>query len=94
MAWKLSFKKDALKILSKQSSDTQERIKTSIRNLLNHLDRGVFPLNEMDIKKLRGERKDFLRLRIGDIRVIFKMDTSNSEVRIYAINHRGSIYKK
>ncbi len=51
-------------------------------------------MNEMDIKKLRGERKDFLRLRIGDIRIIFKMDTSNSEVRIFAINHRGSIYKK
>ncbi len=50
-------------------------------------------MNEMDIKKLRGQRKDFLRLRIGDMRILFKIDTANHEVRIYALDYRGSVYK-
>jgi mRNA interferase RelE/StbE len=93
VAWKISFKKETFKFLSKQDTDTQERIRTSLNSLLDYLERGIFPFNEMDIRKLKGQRKDFLRLRAGKIRIILKADTHDKEIRVYAIDYRGDVYK-
>lgn len=93
MAWAIKFKKETFKFLVKQDFDTQARIKSSLNLLLSRLDEGVFPFNEMDIRKLKGKRKGFMRLRTGKIRIIFKIDISIQEIKVFAIDYRGGIYK-
>jgi mRNA interferase RelE/StbE len=92
MAWQIKFKKQTLKVLSKEDKDTQERIKTSLNTFLDYLDRGIFPFNKMDIKRLKGKRKDFMRLRVGKIRIVFKIDTKLQLIKVYAIEYRGDVY--
>lgn len=43
-------------------------------------------------KPLRGPFKNYLKLRVGDYRVIFKI--KKNIVKIFAIMHRKLIYKK
>jgi len=45
-------------------------------------------------KKLEGELKDFRRIRSGAIRVVYRVDEKEKEVRIIAILPRGNVYKR
>ena len=54
---------------------------------------GVLPYRRLDIRRLRGEWECFLRLRVGDIRVIFRLDFDTKTVYIYHIRRRRSAYK-
>jgi mRNA-degrading endonuclease RelE of RelBE toxin-antitoxin system len=49
------------------------------------------PLNMPGVKKLKGYDEPFYRLRIGNIRVIYKLDEANS-VEVVDIDYRGNIY--
>ena len=57
------------------------------------LEHGVLPYRRLDIRRLRGEWEGFLRLRVGDIRVIFRLDFENKIIYIYNIHYRKSAYK-
>ena len=94
MAWKLEFKNKHFKFLNKQDIDTQNRIRNVLKSLLDYLDKGILPFSEMDIRKLRGKREGFMRLRIGKIRIIFKIDMDLKKIKIYAVEYRGDIYKR
>jgi addiction module RelE/StbE family toxin len=48
------------------------------------------PKSDFDIKKLKGKYGERLRLRVGDYRVIFKID--NLEMHISTIKHRQEAY--
>ncbi|ELS49221.1 hypothetical protein C789_995 [Microcystis aeruginosa FACHB-905 = DIANCHI905] len=52
----------------------------------------VYPPEELDIKKLKGELKGFSRIRVGKMRVIFEIGKETDEIFIYEINFRGNIY--
>ena len=93
MAWTIKFRKATLKFLTKQNSETNNRIKTSLNLLLDRLDEGVFPFAEMDIKKLKGSKKGFMRIRTGKVRIIFRTDILSEEIKVYAIDYRGDVYK-
>ncbi len=93
MAWSIAFKKNVPKFLAKQDGNVQERIKESLISLLACLNKGTMPQSEADIKRLKGKRKGFMRMRIGKIRVLFKMETTLQEITIYAISYRGDAYK-
>jgi mRNA interferase RelE/StbE len=69
----------SLKFLAKQPKTQQERIFTAIRKLPNG-----------DVKLLAG-KDSFLRLRVGDYRVIFVVDGETIIIR--DIGNRGDIYK-
>ena len=45
-----------------------------------------------DLAKLKG-RKGYYRIRIGDLRVIFRVFEEEKEIYIEKIDHRGKIYK-
>ena len=45
-----------------------------------------------DLAKLKG-RKGYYRIRIGDLRVIFRVFEKEKEIYIEKIDHRGKIYK-
>lgn len=47
----------------------------------------------MDIRQLHGKAKGFMRLRIGKIRIIFKINIESKILRIHAVDYRGDVYK-
>ncbi|MCI4625268.1 MAG: hypothetical protein L3V56_04825 [Candidatus Magnetoovum sp. WYHC-5] len=93
MAWTLECKRDVLKFLGKQDNVIQYTIRSLLNLLLDNLKSGIVPFNIMDIKNLKGKMNGFMRLRVGNIRIIFKIDIELSKVKVYAINYRGDVYK-
>jgi mRNA-degrading endonuclease RelE of RelBE toxin-antitoxin system len=47
----------------------------------------------LDVKRLEGEWKGFLRMRLGKVRVIFRIDKEENVLLVYEIDHRGDVYK-
>ena len=84
MTWKFKYRKQAFSFL--KENDLLETVRDKIVSYI----RG----EKVDIKKLRGNWDGFLRLRIGKIRVIFKLDIENKVVEIYKAGIRGKVYKK
>lgn len=74
-------KKQPKKYLIDLNDSAQERIEEAI-DKLQTLDG--------DIKKMKGE-KDLYRLRVGDYRVLFKIEADN--IIITKIGPRGDVYK-
>ncbi|GAB6178953.1 type II toxin-antitoxin system toxin RelE3 [Desulfotomaculum defluvii] len=76
----------AIKDLSKLEKHTQKRIADAMDRMLEE------PRNA-DIKKLKGEI-NLWRLRVGDHRVIFRIE--QEQITIYAMRvlHRREVYKK
>ncbi|MCE4614975.1 MAG: type II toxin-antitoxin system RelE/ParE family toxin [Desulfurococcales archaeon] len=93
MEWKLRISKKALKFIENLPGYQKKRVLTEINVLLENLNKGSIPIHSMDIKRLKGKWSGFLRLRIGDLRVIFRLDIEKMEVIIYHIHHRGRVYK-
>ena len=92
---KLKFSKNAIKFLKKLSKKEQLKIKQKLKDLDSSITKNnTIPFQELDIKTLVGSWKDYLRLRVGKIRIIFKIDLVNNEIYIYDIDYRGNIYTK
>lgn len=47
----------------------------------------------LDHKPLSGEFKGLFRLRVGDYRVIYSVDSSSRRINILLVGHRRDIYK-
>lgn len=91
---KILFSKNAVKFLESLPPKQTEKIRSKIKELfLSIEDNGIIPYKELQIKSLEGNWKNFLRMRIGKVRVIFKIDINREELLIYEIDFRGSIYK-
>lgn len=53
----------------------------------------ISPLpRDHDIKKIRGDKEDSWRIRIGDLRIIYYFSTENEVVKITKIDFRGNVY--
>lgn len=90
----IKFSKRAIKFLDKLSEKDQEKIRSKIKFLVTSIDEeGIIPFRKIDIKKLDGDWKGFMRLRIGKIRIIFKINREKDEMYIYEIDFRGDVYK-
>jgi mRNA interferase RelE/StbE len=73
----VKFCKQAIKFLEKANPEDVARIQDQLRQLLIAIEeQSVIPINDLDIKKMKGEWEGFYRLRVGKIRVIF-MDRIN-----------------
>ena len=83
MTWKLECRKQAYEFLKKKG--VFEKVEMKIIEYI----RG----EKQDIRRLKGYWKDFQRLRVGRIRVIFKIDPDNQVVAIVKAGFRGKIYK-
>ena len=64
------------------------KTKVRIRQRLNMLKSS--PLQGQDIKKLRGWGKEAYRLRIGKIRIIYRI--LKNDIEIIDIDYRGNVY--
>jgi len=77
MEWKLRINKKALKFIENLPGNQKKRVLTEINVLLENPNKGSIPIHTMDIKQLKGKWSGFLRLRIGDLRIIFRLDIDN-----------------
>jgi mRNA interferase RelE/StbE len=90
----IRFSREAAKFLAKLSPQEAEKIREKLAHLLNSLEtEAVIPFNELDIKNLKGDWKGFLRMRVGKIRIIFKVDLESEGLQIYSIDFRGNVYR-
>lgn len=85
MSYTIRIEKLAEKFILKQPKEQQERLFKAIRKLPH----------EGDIKRLQGKNsKGFNRLRVGDYRVIFRMEQDQLIVCVIDAGNRGDIYKR
>lgn len=77
---KISYSKQAVKFLKKQTPSVRERIQTAVHRL-----------PKGDIVKLSGEQ-NLYRLRVGDYIVI--IDKQGAILYIKRIDNRGQAYKR
>lgn len=78
---------EAEKYYKKQDKDTKRRINRCIDSL------GKEPLSGPNIKRLHGKLEGKCRYRIGDIRIIYEVNTKSKTVEIKSIGGRGDVYK-
>lgn len=77
--FQITYSKNALKFLKRQSKSIQKRIIGAIEEL---------PFKG-DIKRLKG--LSIYRLRVGDYRILF--DVNYNVIDIIKIDNRGQVYK-
>ena len=89
----IKLSKSAQKFLQKLDPDLRNNVIAKISILKNCLEaQKVYPPDELDIKKLKGELKGFSRIRVGKIRVIFQIRKETDEIFVYDVSFRGNIY--
>ncbi len=83
------------KILATKKAEKQIRslpfhIKKKIDELIDHLKEDPLPAKRYDLKKIRG-KKDVYRIRIGNYRVIYKIQ--NDVIIILLVIQRKQAYR-
>ena len=81
MKYKIIYKKKALKFIQQQPRNQQERIIKAIENL---------PKGDI----VRVETTDKYRLRVGDYRILFKIDNDKLIITVVNAGNRGQIYNR
>ena len=77
---------------ARQLSRIAKRDKKSAQTIVERIESyAENPSGSFDIKKLKGKHASFLRLRVGNYRIIFEIEEST--MLIYEINHRRESYK-
>ncbi len=84
MEWELKFKKEAYRFLTKNYS--VDRVEKTLLGFIKGKERA-------DIKKLYGKLSGHYRLRLGKMRVIFKVNFDLRIIYIKKADFRGNIYK-
>jgi len=92
LEWKLRIHKRALKFLDEIPEEERKRIQDKLNDLLKTLESGALLYTRLDVRKLKGAWEGFLRLRVGKIRIIFKIEIENKQVLVYNIHYRGQAY--
>jgi len=85
---KIEYLPGAKKDLEKIDKLWQRRIKNSLQILSENP-----ALLKNKIKKLKGKYKDYFRLRVGNYRVIFRIEKKKLVILVVRIAHRKEIYK-
>jgi mRNA interferase RelE/StbE len=81
----IEFSKAAVKVLTSMPRNTRDLIRSKIETL------AVDPVGAGNVKKLVG--RPGYRLRIGDWRVIYTLDSGRLVVLVLDIGARGGIYQ-
>ena len=75
----------------KQMSELPRIISKQIFTHVNYLQIQPFSPN-LDIKKMAGQ--PWLRLRVGDYRIVFQIDKEEQRIIILFVGHRNNVYKR
>ena len=87
MAWRIELAKSAVKQLKKCDSQTAVRI-------LKFLNEKVKKGPRSTGKALRGELSDLWRYRIGDYRLVCKIQDEKLVVLVLKLGHRREVYRE
>lgn len=87
MAWKIEFKESAIKQLKKLDRPWQ-------RLILDYLEKEVAASEDPRVKgkALVGDKKGLWRYRVGNYRIICKIQDSECIILALVIGHRKSVY--
>jgi len=88
MKWSIEYSRLADKFIARE--DISVAVSEQIENFLKKM-RGD-PIN-IDVKKLKGKWKGYLRIRKGKLRVIFVVDFEDKAVYVERVDFRGKAYK-
>lgn len=92
----IQFERKADKFFSKGTSGKGNISKDEVSGLIIKTVRKLSGQNEnVDVKRLKGEYKGYLRIRKGDLRIVLKIteDESLIIVTVSNIDFRGNVYK-
>ena len=93
MEWRIRIHRKALKFLHELDPAEKSRVEDKLAELLSHIEKGLIPYKRLDIKRLKGKWHGFLRMRVGKLRIIFKINIERKEILVYSIHYRKTIEK-
>ncbi|MDZ7963194.1 MAG: type II toxin-antitoxin system RelE/ParE family toxin [Aulosira sp. DedQUE10] len=81
--------------LTRKAQKFYEEVDTSLAERLNRCFDQLRenPYEHPNIKRLKGEFSGLLRYRVGDWRVVYRVDEAQSLITILLIAHRSDIYQ-
>lgn len=85
--WSWEFRPEAERDFVKLDSNTHQRIVAKLKWFSEHFE-------ETSPIVLQHEMKAFYKLRVGDWRIIYKIQWQYHMITVYYINNRDKIYKK
>jgi len=87
MTYKLFFLKEAVEEFKRLDKTVQRIIREKLELLAKNPE-----ILKNNIKPLKGEYKGLYRLRVGNYRIIYKIDNENLIIILIRIGHRKDIY--
>jgi mRNA interferase RelE/StbE len=85
----VEFVKSAFKEFSKLEKETQQRISTHIEALREN---PFEPRPKADIARVKGEKVQLFRLRVGEYRVFYTVEAE--KIVILGVEHRARAYQR
>ncbi|OGK25929.1 hypothetical protein A3C28_00615 [Candidatus Roizmanbacteria bacterium RIFCSPHIGHO2_02_FULL_39_9] len=79
--------KKVSKFLSRLDAKTYDIVSSHVKKLAQFR-----KVKNLDIKPLKGKYKHMIRLRIGSRRVLFTVNETRKEIKIWLIEDRGDVY--
>ncbi len=92
MSYQIELTQKASKQLKRLGAQAKQQINRALKGMLDYYEDQ--DAAKPDIKMLKGKYHGLLRLRIGNMRVIFKMEHERLTILIVDVVSRGSAYKK
>ena len=84
--YQLKLEKRAEAEFKKLSSEILKRVDSRLSALENDP-------RPKGVKKLSGRGKEGWRVRVGDYRILYRIDDNKKRVAVYRIKHRSEVYK-
>ena len=88
MKWNIEYSRHADKFIERE--DIRVTVREQIKGFLKKI-RGERV--NIDVKKLKGKWKGYLRIRKGKLRVIFAVDFEDKALYVERVDFRGKAYK-
>jgi len=88
MKWSIEYSRHADKFIKRE--DIRVTVREQIKGFLKKM-RGERV--NIDVKKLKGKWKGYLRIRKGKLRVIFAVDFEGKALYVERVDFRGKAYK-
>jgi mRNA interferase RelE/StbE len=86
VAYRIAFAKEADRALAKLPCDVQQRIVKKVTALADNP-------RPSGTKALQGSDAAYLRIRVGDYRVVYSIDDAVLLVLVVRIGHRREVYR-
>ena len=94
MTWVIKIHRDAKKFWGKLDENNKNKILNKLKELIDNLEKGIINWRILKMKKLKGKLNGLYRIRVGNIRIIFEINTKEKVIYVTHIHYRSKVYKK